>query len=434
MSVTQPVERVHDLVGVGFGPSNLALAIAVTEHNRTAPAGRRLSAAFIERQESFGWHRGMLIDGATMQISFLKDLATPRNPTSGFSFVSYLHDKGRLVDFTNHQCLFPSRVEFHDYLEWCAARFADDVAYGHEVTEIRAAHDGAGSDVTELEVRTTPRRGSAPAGTWRARNLVLATGLRPHLPAGAVASDRVWHNEQLVRRAAGISPDSSPRFMVVGAGQSAAETLEYLHRRFPRSPIYSVFAKYGFTPADDSPFVNGIFDPGAVPTFFNASRAVKEAVVAHHRNTNYSVADTELIEELYRRSYQERVLGEERLRFLNLSRVLRVEETGEHLVVSTEFLPTGEVREDEVDVLVYATGYRPADPLPLLGSLAAQCKRDAEDRVQVDLDYRVSTTGSVTCGIYLQGPTEHTHGLSSTLLSNTAVRAGAIVESIAAHR
>jgi L-ornithine N5-oxygenase len=44
----------------------------------------------------------------------------------------------------------------------------------------------------------------------------------------------------------------------------------------------------------------------------------------------------------------------------------------------------------------------------------------------------VATTGSVKCGIYLQGPTEHTHGLSSTLLSNTAIRAGTIVESIAA--
>ncbi|MEU8074781.1 hypothetical protein AB0B31_04970 [Catellatospora citrea] len=34
------------------------------------------------------------------------------------------------------------------------------------------------------------------------------------------------------------------------------------------------------------------------------------------------------------------------------------------------------------------------------------------------------------CGIYVQGPTEHTHGISSTLLSNTAVRAGEIARSL----
>ncbi|MBQ3659658.1 MAG: PDZ domain-containing protein, partial [Bacteroidales bacterium] len=37
-----------------------------------------------------------------MQVSYLKDLATLRNPRSGFSFVSYLHDRGRLVDFINY--------------------------------------------------------------------------------------------------------------------------------------------------------------------------------------------------------------------------------------------------------------------------------------------------------------------------------------------
>ncbi len=34
------------------------------------------------------------------------------------------------------------------------------------------------------------------------------------------------------------------------------------------------------------------------------------------------------------------------------------------------------------------------------------------------------------CGIYVQGPTEHTHGISPTLLSNTAVRAGEIARSL----
>jgi len=283
----------------------------------------------------------MLIDGATMQISFLKDLATMRNPTSEFRFLSYLHDKRRLVDFTNHQCLFPSRMEFHDYLEWCAAHFSEQVAYGHEVTDVRATPFGrSGDGITMLDVVTRERHGCSPPKTWRTRNIVLATGLSPFLPPEAVTSSRIWHNEHLVQRAGSIPVGAQLRFMVVGAGQSAAETLEYLHRRFPRSPIRSVFAKYGLSPADDSPFVNGIFDPDAVPTFFNSPAEVKDMIVGYHRNTNYSVVDAELIEELYRRRYQEVVRGEERLHFMNMSRVQRVDETPDHLIVTTEVIST----------------------------------------------------------------------------------------------
>jgi L-ornithine N5-monooxygenase len=40
------------------------------------------------------------------------------------------------------------------------------------------------------------------------------------------------------------------------------------------------------------------------------------------------------------------------------------------------------------------------------------------------------TAENVRCGLYLQGGTEHIHGLSSSFLSNLAVRAAEIVESL----
>jgi L-ornithine N5-oxygenase len=72
-----------ELIGVGFGPSNLAVAIAAGELGAAAP--RQL---FLERQPRFGWHRGMLIEDATMQVSFLKDLVTLRNPASRITISS----------------------------------------------------------------------------------------------------------------------------------------------------------------------------------------------------------------------------------------------------------------------------------------------------------------------------------------------------------
>jgi L-ornithine N5-monooxygenase len=49
-------------------------------------------------------------------------------------------------------------------------------------------------------------------------------------------------------------------------------------------------------------------------------------------------------------------------------------------------------------------------------------------------DYRVLTRAAQPCGIYLQGGTEHTHGITSSLLSNTSIRAGEILQSVLSRR
>ena len=43
------------------------------------------------------------------------------------------------------------------------------------------------------------------------------------------------------------------------------------------------------------------------------------------------------------------------------------------------------------DAVVYATGYRPADPTPLLGELGPRCSRDESGRLRVERDYRLTT-------------------------------------------
>lgn len=166
MSQARPGDAapVHDLIGIGFGPSNVAMAIAISEHNARSGTREAVTAQFFEQQPAFGWHRGMLIDDATMQVSFLKDLVTLRNPSSEFSFLCYLQSKGRLIDFINHKNLFPLRVEFHDYFEWAASQVDDLVSYDHEVVGVtQVVEDGV---VEFLDVTVRSGRGSpstAPA-------------------------------------------------------------------------------------------------------------------------------------------------------------------------------------------------------------------------------------------------------------------------------
>ncbi|MFF4911603.1 lysine N(6)-hydroxylase/L-ornithine N(5)-oxygenase family protein [Streptomyces tendae] len=427
MSPVLPADStlVHDLIGIGFGPSNVAMAIAIREHNARAGGQEALDARFFERQPRFGWHRGMLIDDATMQVSFLKDLVTLRNPASEYSFLCYLQSKGRLIDFINHKNLFPLRVEFHDYFEWAAAKVDDMVSYGHEVVGVvPVVRDGV---VDHLEV--TVRSGEG-LEVHRARNLVVGTGLRPLVPEGVERGDRVWHNSELLSRVDALEGTSPSRFVVVGAGQSAAENVAYLHRRFPTAEVCAVFARYGYSPADDSAFANRIFDPAAVDDYFSAPDGVKQRLMDYHGNTNYSVVDIDLIDDLYRQMYREKVLGTERLRFLNVSRLSDVKETPDRVRATVTSLVSGEESFLDADVVVFATGYGPADPLALLGEVADRCLRDDEGRVRVERDYRIATDPALRCGIYLQGGTEHTHGITSSLLSNTAVRVGEILESL----
>lgn len=424
--------EIYDVVGIGFGPSNLSLAIALKEFGARGPENG-ISSLFFERQPSFGWHRNMLLPSATMQISFLKDLVTFRNPTSSFSFVAYLHASGRLPQFVNNQDFFPTRQEFHQYLEWAQARVADSIVYGSEVTSIRRQPGTAPelSDRLLLEVADTDGR---PGRMVQARNVVISTGLVPSMPEGTERDERVWHSSEFLEKYRRTDPGQLRRVAVAGAGQSAAEITRFLYDELPHAEVCAIVPSYGYSVADDTPFANQIFDLRAVDEYYFGTEQTREAFWRYHRNTNYSVVDDEVIRDLYRRSYDDDVRGVSRLQFLNLTRVTGVKRAGTETRVSLQEGSDGEVRELDFDLLVCATGYNAMEPTDLLGDLDRYCLRDESGRYRVERDYRIVTAPDMRCGIYLQGGTEHTHGLTSSLLSNIAVRSGEIVDSIVARR
>ncbi|MFB8246272.1 lysine N(6)-hydroxylase/L-ornithine N(5)-oxygenase family protein [Streptomyces sp. NPDC055952] len=423
-------QEIYDLVGIGFGPSNLSLAIALEEHGASAPR-QPVRSLFFERQPAFGWHRNMLLPSTTMQISFLKDLATFRNPMSRFSFVSYLHAQNRLVQFVNNQDFFPTRQEFHQYLEWAAAAFHDRVAYGTEVTSIRPVADGsATAELLEIEART----GDGATRTVLTRNVVVSTGLVPRLPEGVTADERVWHSSEFLGRFRAQDPRELRSVAVVGAGQSAAEITRFLHDALPHAEVSAVIPSYGYSVADDTPFANQVFDPGAVDEYYFGTEQGRDAFWRYHRNTNYSVVDADVIRALYQRVYDEQVRGVQRLHFRNLTRVSAVKRVENETQVTLRSVLDERTEELAVDALVFASGYDGLDPAHLLGDFDRHFLRDAAGRHRVERDYRLVSSSALACGVYLQGGTEHSHGLSSALLSNIAVRSGEIADSIVLRR
>ncbi len=114
---TFTINREVELLAIGAGPSNLALAVALEE---LAPDDLARNSLIVERAGAVQWQEGLLLPWAKSQASFLKDLVTLRNPQSEFSFLNYLHSVGRLDEFINMGSLTPYRIETSEYFQWAA--------------------------------------------------------------------------------------------------------------------------------------------------------------------------------------------------------------------------------------------------------------------------------------------------------------------------
>jgi lysine N6-hydroxylase len=158
-----------DVVGAGLGPFNLSLAALVEPLSD-------VRTRFFEARPSFQWHSGLMVPGARLQVSYLKDLVTLVDPSSVFSFLSYLASEGRLYRFLiahDDRC---SRQEFERYYQWAADQLKS-VRWDHPVESVRL-HDGA------FEVTC------ARAEPVTTTNVVVGSGRAPALPAFACTAAR----------------------------------------------------------------------------------------------------------------------------------------------------------------------------------------------------------------------------------------------------
>lgn len=424
---------VHDLIGIGFGPSNLALAIALQEQGA---AGRPLDAHFLEKQQHYQWHGNTLVSQSEMQISFLKDLVSMRNPTSPYSFVNYLHRHGRLVDFINLRTFYPSRTEYNDYLRWAAGHFVGQCSHGEDVQRIEPDTESA-VDGRISRVRVVSADAQGRERVRLARSVVLSTGGTPRIPeafAGLRGDDRITHHSgylNWVLRQPCV--DGKPmRIAVVGAGQSAAEAFIDLHDSYPSAKVDWLVRGAALKPADDSPFVNEIFAPAYTDVVFEQTQAGRDRLIDEYLNTNYSVIDADLIERIYAMLYRQKVSGQFRVNLMTCKTVkgAHAGANGVELTIASTAPTSGaaDVTDTETrryDAVVLATGYTRESHRRLLAPLEGYLGEFAVDR-----NYRLQATPALAVPVYLQGFCQSSHGLSDTLLSVLPVRAEEIAAAI----
>jgi L-ornithine N5-monooxygenase len=412
-----------EILAIGAGPSNLALAVAVEE---LAPAEIAANTLVIEKHENIVWQRGMMLPWTQSQVSFLKDLVTLRNPLSRFSFVNYLHSVGRLDDFINMGSFLPFRLEISDYLQWVGKSLAlVRVEYSRDCTRIEPVPANGSGLSTGWLARM------ADGSTIEARNLVIGAGRDAHVPAAfaGLPRERVIHSTEYSRRIADIDPREPHRVVVVGAAESAAEMLWETYQRFPRAQCTMIIRSAGLDYYQTSKFTNELYFPSYTEKFFSAPEQTREQVLRAMRATNYAAVTPDMLDTLFRQVYLERLTGEQRLSMVTMVDVEAAEMVDGEIVLTLNDKMRGGRDELRCDLVLLGTGFEGREP-SLIRDLADAC---GVGDVRVSRNYRMITPPDITAGCYLQGTNEATHGIADSLISVLAVRAGEIVTDLLAH-
>ncbi|WET76289.1 SidA/IucD/PvdA family monooxygenase [Amycolatopsis sp. QT-25] len=398
----------YHCLGVGVGPANLSLASLL--HGRDGIAN-----LFLDREERFGWHDGQQIPGATLQVSLLKDLVTLSDPTSRFSFLSYLHEQGRIYHFINARFEAVPRQEFRNYLEWASAS-NENVRFGEEVREVDF-------DGSRFVVRTTKR-------TATADNIVVGIGTKPWVPEparGKLGASQ-FHVADFVAKSRDFA---GKRVSVVGGGQSGAEVfLDLLSRPVDQLPrrVTWVSRRHNYFPIDDTPFTNEYFVPGYSDYFFDLDRPARVALNAQNVLTSDGISESTL-REIYQRCYARRFVdGADDLFALLPNRTVTgvtADRDAWDLTVESNDDP-GLVEHVEADSVVWATGYRPATA-DFLSPLEDRLAREGEE-YNVDKDFAIRWDGPRDRSVFLQNGVREQRGLADPNLSLVAWRSQRIMD------
>jgi L-ornithine N5-oxygenase len=217
----------YDLVCIGFGPAQVATAIANKE------AEKQSKILFIERKPYFSWYSGAHTSRTRMDNPFVYDLATIRNPRSAFSYVNYLLARERLIEFANSDRLNPLRVEFEDYLRWCAEQFKEDVRYGTEAIKVVPESDN--TTVKSWSIGVRDENGSL--SFVRARSVMAPSPSSGNIPkthplanVNFHAGQRIISMDDYQSKRNDLRGANEPRLnvAVVGSGRQTAEILDDL--------------------------------------------------------------------------------------------------------------------------------------------------------------------------------------------------------------
>lgn len=403
-------EKVH-VTGIGIGPANLSLAALLQ------PC-RDIKSRFLERKDEFQWHPGLLLPNAELQVAFLKDLVSLVDPTSKYSFLSFLRERNRLYSFINANFRQVLRREFNEYYRWVCSQMAG-LEFGCEVRDV---------DIDRNGIAISTSRGVA-----RTQHLVIGTGLEPNIPkcSEALLGETVFHASRYLSSEAA---KAGRRIAVIGGGQTGAEVFLDLISNDSALPAEVLWfsRRANFLPLDESPFTNDQFTPNYSDFFFDLPVDVRARLVSEQKLTSDGISSA-LLGTIYRRLYELKYLSERPCSLqLRPGRTLEgMSGNANGLRVATRQILTGAFEYSTVDLVILCTGYTAKLP-PCLDSVKGCIKFSPRGGYAIKPDFSIESAAHPTSRIYVQNAARVQRGLADPNLSLLAWRSAKIVNSLAA--
>jgi lysine N6-hydroxylase len=412
------VDVKRDVIGVGAGPTNLSLAALLTTATKRGLTS--ITATFFEREATVFWHSLQMFPGTLMQTEFYRDLVTPIDPTSKFSFLNYLKAQARLEQFFCSSTIYPTRREFEDYFRWVAGQIGE-VIFGVDVE---------GVDYDAQRNLFVVDAGSH--GPCEAKHIVFGCGARPKSGVEESRSTRIVDVSKLL---AFTFPEAPARILVVGGGQSAAECLNYLLDKFSERPMQIDWAtnETSFRALDTSSFSREIFSTAYARVF--SSLKSKERKKINHDDQNVANGMLPLYaQELYQRLYRLRHLPppdktSPAVRVQANMEVVEAREEPAGVSVKARIVSTGGTDVVVYDCVILCTGLD--DETILESSVIGPELRRRLQRNRDQDGYAVTWDGPPDRMIFVQSQNKDTHGLGDASFVTAPGRNAAILNSIA---
>ncbi|MDY6919334.1 MAG: SidA/IucD/PvdA family monooxygenase [Pseudomonadota bacterium] len=396
------------LAGIGAGPFNLSVAALL----QRVP---RLPHAFFEQKPAFNWHPGLMLRGARLQTSWLKDLVTPVDPTSPYSFLQFLVEHGRFYAFLNAEQPAVSRQEFAQYLAWVAQRLPT-LTFSAQVREIDHRRD-------RFQLRFDDR-------TVTADHLCLGTGTQPYVPDFAVQhlGKQVLHGAHILNAPRQFH---GKRVAVIGGGQTGAEIfLELIGERWGEcDSVAWISRRDNFEPLDEAPFTNDLFTPAYVQHFLSLSREQKQTLVARQKLASDGISPSTLVD-IYQSLYEiQMVQGRNKDYALMPGRQLvQMQRHGDHYRLQVQHHRQAE-EWLEADVVIFCTGFKSVVPA-CLEPLVDRIHWQEDGCLAMQDNYRIRWQGSERNRIYAVNASRHHHGIVDPQTSLMAWRGANIVNDL----
>ncbi len=403
------MQNTYDIVGIGLGPFNLSLAALLNPISS-------VKKKFLDNKPEFSWHPELMFGDAMMQTSFLKDLVTPVDPKSSFSFLNYLVENGQFYHFLNTDRKAINRYEFQDYCKWVSKQLGKDINFNSRVIDVK--HDGEKFEVIKED------------GSYFTKNLCVASGPTKNIPdcAEDYLSNTLFHAKSKYMKNLDLT---GKRVVVIGGGQTGVETfrnaLNGMWGRVENVKLLS--GRHNLQPLDEAPFTNEVFTPDFVLNFHSLPQEQKDSytqsqLLASDGNTPQYLQ--EMYNELYLDRFYLKKLPEYTIAPMRWLQA--VEKQDEVYQLSIENLLNKDIEKIEADVVILATGFKSVLP-SFLDGLSENIAKDAQGRIVVNQDYSLQT--NITNGkIYTMNFSRHGHGIADPQTSLMSWRSAMIANDL----